>query len=154
MARELRVVPVTIKAAAKWVVATHRHLKRFNGGRFAVGVADATGALRGVGVVGNGPQVWEGTGRMIITRVATDGFPNACSMLYGALCRAGKNLGYIEAWTYTMPSEGETGASLKAAGFTDMGLTKGGEHDRPNIGRRRAKAENANPKRRWVRRLQ
>jgi hypothetical protein len=70
-------------------------------------------------------------------------------MLYGALCRAGKALGYSEAWTYTLPHE--DGRSLHAAGFLDMGLTSGGEHDRPS--RHRAPAVCSLPKRRWARPL-
>lgn len=84
---------------------------------------------------------------MVITRVATDGVPQGCSMLYGALCRAAKALGYREAWTYTLPEE--PGISLRAAGFEDMGLTKGGEHDRPS--RRRKPAARPDRKRRWRR---
>lgn len=98
-------------------------------------------------MAGNGPAAWEGTGRLIIVRVATDGAANACSQLYGALCRAGKALGYREAWTYTLP--GEPGTSLRAAGFIDKGMTRGGEHDRPS--RRRKPALHPEPKRRWVR---
>lgn len=86
---------------------------------------------------------------MVITRVATDGTPNACSAIYGALCRAGRALGYTEAWTYTLPEE--PGTSLRAAGFTDMGLTAGGEHNRP--ARPRKAAVRPEPKRRWLRRL-
>jgi hypothetical protein len=54
-------------------------------------------------------------GLLEVTRVTTDGTPNACSMLYGAICRAAKALGYTSVITYTQ--EGETGASLRAAGF-------------------------------------
>ncbi len=128
---------------------THRHLPRIEGGLFAVGVVDDTGSLHGVAVAGNAARVWNGTARLVITRVGTDGVRNGCSVLYGALCRAGKALGYREAWTYTLPSE--PGTSLKAAGFKDMGLGKGGEHDREN--RPRNKAVSAEPKRRWMRRL-
>lgn len=56
-------------------------------------------------------------------------------------------LGYREVWTYTLPWEG--GRSLRAAGFKDMGLSAGGEHDRPS--RRRAPAKHPEPKRRWLR---
>lgn len=143
----LRVWPCTIKAAKKWVAEHHRHLPEFNGARFAVSVVDATGAMVGVAVASNGPQVWEKTGRLNIGRVATDGSPNACSMLYGAMCRAGKALGYVEAWTYTLPEE--PGVSLRAAGFVDMGLTAGGEHDRER--RARKAAVRSDPKRRWRR---
>jgi len=47
--------------------------------------------------------------------VATDGTPNACSMLYAACWRAAKALGYRRLVTYTQ--DGETGASLRAAGW-------------------------------------
>ncbi len=142
----ITVVPCTVKRAKAEVLRLHRHLKVVGWGRFAVAVA-VNGAVVGVGLVGNGPQVWEGSSKMVITRVATDGTPNACSKIYGALCRAGRELGYTEAWTYTLPEE--PGTSLRAAGFKDMGLTAGGEHDRK--GRPRAKAVRAEPKRRWLR---
>jgi hypothetical protein len=144
----LRVVPCTAKQAQAWVAKLHRHLPRVGMSRFAAAVADETG-WRGVGIVGNGPRVWEGTRRAVITRIATDGAPNACSMLYGALCRAARALGYVEVWTYTLPEE--PGTSLRAAGFVEMGTTDGGEHDRPS--RRRAPAVRPEPKRRWMRKL-
>jgi hypothetical protein len=144
----VKVVPCTIKAALRWVALTHRHLPNLNGGLFAAAIADDSG-IHGVAVAGNGPRVWQGTGKMVITRVATDGSGNGCSMLYGAICRAGKALGYTEAWTYTLPEE--PGTSLRAAGFTDMGLTDGGEWSRPS--RARGKAVRPEPKRRWRRLL-
>lgn len=144
---KLHLVPCTVKAAKAYIAEHHRHLKVVGWGRFAAAVADEGGAWHGVGLVGNGPRVWEGSTRLSITRIATDGTPNACSMLYGALCRAGKALGYTEAWTWTLPEE--PGASLRASGFTDMGQTDGGEHDRPS--RRRAPAVRPEPKRRWRR---
>lgn len=144
---DLFVSPTTIKAAKAWVKELHRHLKVVGWGRFAVAITDRAGDVRGVGIVGNGPQVWEGTTKMVITRVATDGVANGCSMIYGALCRAGKALGYTEAWTYTLPEE--PGTSLKAAGFKDMGLTDGGEWTRPSRARRTA--VRPEQKRRWLR---
>lgn len=138
--------PFTIKAARAWVREVHRHLKIVNGGRFAV-AAEHDGKVVGVGIVGNGPRVWEGTTKMVITRVATDGTRNACSLIYGALCRAGRALGYTEAWTYTLPEE--SGTSLRASGFEDMGITEGGEHHRES--RPRKPAVRPEPKRRWRR---
>ncbi len=140
------IVPITVKKATAYVRELHRHLPRVQGGLFAAALADASG-IRGVAIAGNPARVWQGTGRFVITRVATDGCGNGCSMLYGALCRAGKALGYSEAWTYTLPDE--PGTSLRAAGFEDMGLTKGGEHDRPS--RHREKAVHPERKRRWRR---
>jgi hypothetical protein len=70
-------------------------------------------------------------------------------MLYGAMCRAAKALGYREVWTYTLPEE--LGTSLRAAGFVDKGLTAGGEWNRPS--RARAPAKRPETKRRWLRKL-
>ena len=50
-----------------------------------------------------------------INRVCTNGFPNACSMLYGASCRVARAMGYKKVVTYTLCSE--NGASLKASNF-------------------------------------
>lgn len=59
-----------------------------------------------------------------------DGTKQACSMLYGAMCRAARALGYTEVWTYTLPEE--PGTSLRAAGFVFVGMTDGGSHSRPS----------------------
>lgn len=142
---------ITVKDATRWCVTVHRHLRReLAGARFAVSVVNSKGERCGVAIVTSGPRIWEGTGRCNIARVGTDGTKNACSMLYAAICRAALALGYYEAWTYTLPSE--PGTSLRAAGFEDMGMTRGGEHDRPNLSnRRRPRAEQPIPKRRWRR---
>lgn len=142
----LKVEPITIKAAMRKVAEWHRHLPRVQGGLFAAAVS-VDGEIRGVAIAANPPRVWQGTGRFVIARVATDETRNACSMLYGAICGAAQRLGYREAWTYTLPNE--PGTSLLAAGFEDKGLTTGGEHDRPS--RRRAPAVRPEPKRRWCR---
>lgn len=145
----MRIAPCTVKAARKFVRAWHRHFPDVQGGLFAACCVDAAGAVVGAAIAGNPSRTWQGTGRIVISRVATDGAENACSALYGALCRAAKALGYCEAWTYTLPHE--PGTSLRAAGFRDMGLTDGGEWDRPS--RTRSKARSAEKKRRWLRTL-
>lgn len=129
----------------KYVADNHRHLKKVTGGRFAVAVTEA-GEVVGVGIAGSPWQEWEGTGRIVITRVATNGARNACSMIYRSLTRAAKALAYSEVWTYTLTEE--SGASLRGAGFTFAGMTDGGEHDRP--ARRRRPAVRPEPKKRWV----
>lgn len=157
-----RIAPCSIKAALKKVEECHRHLPDLQGGLFAAQVIGPSGECAGVAVFGNPSRVWQNTGRGVITRCAaqedlpkvkdSDGEEHsapACTMLYGALCRAAKALGYREAWTYTLPHE--SGKTLKAAGFIDMGWTDGGEHDRQS--RRRKPAVNPAPKRRWLRQL-
>lgn len=141
--------PITVTAARAWIKTWHRHLPELRGGLFAVQVQGSDGQCLGVGVVGNPARVWQGKCKAVITRVATPGTENACSMIYGALARAAKALGYLEIWTYTLPEE--SGASLRAAGFMDMGLTDGGEWNRPS--RRRNAAVRPEPKRRWLRKL-
>lgn len=145
----LAIVPCSVKQAKRWVKEWHRHLPDLQGGLFAAGIA-IDGVVKGVVVAGNPPRLWQGTGRVVISRVAVDvDVRNGCSKLYGAICRAAQALGYSEAWTFTLPEE--PGTSLVAAGFSDEGLTKGGEWDRPS--RRRLAAKRAEPKRRWLRRL-
>lgn len=145
----MRVAPCTVSAAALQVKLWHRHLPVVVGGLFAAKVVDDDGVCVGVAIAGNPSRAWQGSGRIVIDRVATTGSPNACSMLYGALCRAAKALGYDEAWTYTLPEE--PGVSLRAAGFVEMGSTRGEEWNRPS--RPRSPAKNTEPKRRWMRRL-
>jgi hypothetical protein len=116
---------------------------------FAAQCVDLNGDCVGVAIAGNPSRVWQGQAKLVIQRVATQGYENACSALYGSLCRAAKALGYREVWTYTLPDE--PGTSLRAAGFMDMGLTDGGEWTRPS--RARAPARHPEPKRRWLRKL-
>ena len=113
----LRLVPVTLTDAKRFVNEQHRHNEAPVGWSFGVGVARGV-ELVGVAMAGR-PAArklqQQDAGLLEITRVTTDGTRNACSMLYGAICRAAKNLGYTSVITYTQ--EGETGASLRAAGF-------------------------------------
>lgn len=81
-----------------------------------------------------------------VLRVAVrEGYPNACSMLYGAAWRAARALGCETMDTHTHLDE--PGTSLRAAGWIDGGLTSGGEHHRAN--RPRKAAVDPHPKRRW-----
>lgn len=143
----IQIAPCTVKKAIAQVKAWHRHLPELQGGLFAAQCVDAGGVCVGVAVAGNPPREWQGQAKLVITRVATTGYENACSALYGALCRAAKALGYREVWTYTLPEE--PGTSLRAAGFIDKGLTRGGEWNTPS--RRRKPAARPDRKRRWMR---
>ena len=156
-----QLAPISGKAARKWIAETHRHLPKLQGAMFAAAVY-LDGRLVGAATAGHGARVWNGTGRIVITRCAAlpdlpgvgvnpkTGEPHAapvCTMLYGALCRASHALGYREVWTYTLPWE--SGASLLAAGFEDMGLSREEEWDRPS--RARGAAVCPQSKRRWRR---
>lgn len=58
-----------------------------------------------------------------VTRCATDGAPNAPSMLYASAWRAARAMGYRRLGTYTLRSE--AGASLRAAGWRVVGEVAG-----------------------------
>ncbi len=112
----LRIVPVTFKDACGFVTMWHRHLQPPVGHKFSMGVADENDILRGVAMVGRpiGRHYDNGT-TLEVNRTATDGTRNANSMLYGAAARAAFALGYTRLITYTQ--EGESGASLRGAGW-------------------------------------
>ena len=59
-----------------------------------------------------------------VTRLATDGTRNACSILYAAAWRAWRAMGGRRLVTYTLPEEG--GASLRGAGWVCLGTRGGG----------------------------
>ncbi|MFB8120565.1 XF1762 family protein [Streptomyces sp. NPDC055962] len=100
-----------------FVAAWHRHHKPPAGSIFNVGAADQTGVLRAVAMVGRPVARHLDDGQTLeVTRTATDGVRNANSLLYGAAWRAAKALGYTRLITYTQ--ESESGASLRAAGWT------------------------------------
>jgi len=113
---ELR--PVTLREAARFVAAHHRHTaKPPRGWRFGVGVTGRSGDLVGVAIASRPTARELDDGRTIeVVRCCTDGTPNACTRLYGAIHRAAKALGYTSAVTYTLAAE--QGASLRAAGYT------------------------------------
>lgn len=112
----LRVVPVTFAEACDFVGAWHRHHRPPIGHKFSIGVAEDQ-TLVGVAMVGRPVARHYDDGLTLeVNRTATDGSRNANSMLYGAAWRAAKALGYGRLITYTQ--EGESGSSLRAAGWS------------------------------------
>jgi hypothetical protein len=112
----LHLVPVTFADACGFTAMWHRHHAPPQGMKFTVGAADDAGVLVGVAIAGRPVARHLDDGATLeVTRVTTDGAPNACSMLYAACWRAAKALGYRRLVTYTQA--GEPGASLRAAGW-------------------------------------
>jgi hypothetical protein len=112
---DLRIVPVRFRDACGFVAEHHRHHKPPVGMKFCLGVA-AGEKLVGVAIVGRPVARHHDNGQTLeVNRTATDGTQNVNSMLYGAAWRAAKALGYTR--LITMNQEGETGASLRAAGW-------------------------------------
>jgi hypothetical protein len=111
----LRIVPVTFRQAVVFIAEHHRHHRPPRGMKFAVGVSDGRG-LVGVATVGRPVARHLDDGSTLeVTRTCTCQVPNANSMLYGAMWRAARALGYTRMLTYTQ--EGESGSSLRAAGL-------------------------------------
>lgn len=155
----LIIVPLTCKDANRKVGAWHRHNRPTTGGLFACGVA-LDGELVGVGIAGRPIARKLDDGKTVeITRVATMGEKNACSKLYGALCRAAMALGYSKAITYTLAEE--PGCSLRAAGFEkDAEIPARAAYSTPGSKRQRVQVDlfgqetrPPGPKIRWVREL-
>ena len=116
----LTVVPVPLDEANAFVAQHHRHHRPTVGHKFSMGVADDSGTIRGVAIIGRpiGRYLDDGL-TLEVNRVATDGCANACSALYGAARRATFALGYRRLITYTLVSE--PGTSLRAAGWKCLG---------------------------------
>lgn len=107
--------PISLRDANRFVIAHHRHCEDTRGWLFGTSLW-ADDELRSVGIAGRplGRGLQDGT-TVEILRVCTLGDPNACSRIYGALCRAAQALGYRTAITYTLATE--PGISPAAAGF-------------------------------------
>lgn len=114
----LRLLPLLDIAEADAVVEhLHRHLPPLDRPqKFALGVADSTGGVRGVAIVGTpAARPLDDGFTFEFRRVATDGSKNACSLLYAAGLRVLAAAGARRALTYTLAFE--PGTSLRAAGF-------------------------------------
>jgi hypothetical protein len=114
----LRIVHVDRDDAKAFTRMWHRHHAHVlpASHRFSQGVANDDDVLIGVAITGRPSGRGNEDGVTLeVTRCTTDGTENACSILYGAAAQAARALGWGRLITYTQ--EGESGASLKAAGF-------------------------------------
>ncbi|ONI50015.1 MULTISPECIES: XF1762 family protein [unclassified Streptomyces] len=112
----LNLVPVRSREAREFVRAWHRHHPPPAGQIFAVGAADDQGTLRAVAIAGRPvARHFDDGATLEVPRTACDGVRNANSLLYSACWRAARALGYRRLITYTQ--EGESGASLRGAGW-------------------------------------
>lgn len=145
----MKAVPLTQRQAAEFVEALHRHHKPARGDVFRI-CTEADGRLVGVIQCGRPSARLLQDGKTLeAVRLCTDGTENACSFLYAKAARVAKELGYTRIYTYIL--ESESGASLKAAGWTFDGMTKGGSWDTPS--RRREDKAPTCRKQRWVKLL-
>lgn len=125
----LTVVPIELSEANAFVARHHRHHKPVPGAKFCIGVSDEQNDIHGVAIVGRPTARLSDNGWTLeVTRLATDGAKNACSMLYAAAWRATRAMGYRRLITYTLNTE--PGTSLRAAGWKCLGEAGGGSWNR------------------------
>lgn len=130
-------MPVDWRTASAFCAMWHRHHAPPRGAKFWVGAADSDGVLRAVAIAGRPVARMYDNGQTVeVTRVASDGARNACSMLYAACRQAAFALGWTRVITYTHTRyegpvcdgpcphlsctyirQGESGSSLRAAGY-------------------------------------
>jgi hypothetical protein len=146
----LTVRPLTLHAANARIKAWHRHHTLVRGCHFCLGAYDEAGTLRGVAAIGRPTARGLQDGLTAeVTRLATDGCPNACSKLYQAAWRACREMGYGRLVSYILESEpGTSLRALKEAGWRLVAeRTRGGSWDTPS--RRRIDKHPTEPKQRW-----
>lgn len=146
----MKIVPLELKELNELVSKFHRHHKPVQGHRFSIGV-EKDGKIVGGASIGrpvarmtNAKEVLE------VTRLVTDGTKNACSALYSAAARIGRELGYKRIQTFILDTE--LGTSLKASGWEFEQNSGGGDWtsiSKPN----RRQDQPQQPKQRWGRSL-
>lgn len=163
----LQTFEASLGQANLFVAEHHRHHEPTQGHLFSVGLRDDRMVL-GYAIVGRpvARRLDDGCTAEVL-RVATLGTRNACSKLYGAIrrrlrqhnaaVRAGLESAIESRWlasrsirrivTYTL-ADVETGASLRAAGFTSDHLSPGGDWGR--TARPRCTRHPTGRKLRWV----
>ncbi len=119
----MKIIPITLKAANKYVAENHRHHKPVTGCKFCIGCQDGE-QLVGIAICGRPVSRYLDNGKTLeINRLCTNGKRNACSKLYGACVRIARDMGYEKVITYIL--ESENGASLKASNFICEGKAGG-----------------------------
>lgn len=120
----LSIVPIFQDEAFSFIDQFHRHHKKPVGSVFQIACSDGD-KIVGVAIVGrpNGRHQQNGF-TLEVTRLCTDGTPNACSKLYSACWRVAKEMGYTKLITYILNSE--PGISLHASGWRLVGERGGG----------------------------
>lgn len=125
---------ITLREAQEFVDRHHRHHRRPVGHKLSIGVrVKGTDVLVGVAIVSRpvARLFDDGGDTLEVSRTCTDGTRNANSALYGAVWRVCRELGARRVITYTQ--DGETGASLRAAGFRPVARRR--PHSRDGIDR-------------------
>lgn len=121
----MKVVPITLAEANKFVENFHRHNKPVIGAKFAIGASDGINLI-GVAIVGRPiARAMDNGLTAEVTRccVIESAPKGACSFLYSKCWRIWQTMGGEKLITYTLQSE--SGASLRGAGWKIIGQTQG-----------------------------
>jgi hypothetical protein len=111
----LEIRPITLRAACAYIAEHHRHNKPPRGHKFSIAIYSGE-TLVGVATAGRPvARAFDDGFTLEVNRSCTDGTRNANSMLYGAVWRAAKAMGYRRCLTYTQHDE--SGCSLRAVGW-------------------------------------
>lgn len=146
---ELRIAPITLREANAFVETVHRHHGPTRGHKLSLAVVSGIGQTHGVAILGRPvSRHLDAQGYIEVLRVATDGTPNACSMLYGAARRVAREMGYPAEKIITYTLADEPGTSLRAAGWHPSVTVRGESWDRP--ARERTDRHPTTPKVRWA----
>ncbi len=121
----MELVPITQAEAKEFVTRLHRHNRAPVGSVCQVGV-QVGDELVGVAIAGRPvARMLQDGYTLEVIRTCTDGTPNANSMLYGAIARAAKALGYRRLITYTSGfvrnGEDASNGTQNASGFVRNG---------------------------------
>lgn len=112
----MKIIPITFKDSCLFVKENHRHNKPPQGHKFSIGLIDDDKNLIGVGMAGRPiARAFDNGFTLEVIRTCTLGDSNANSMIYGAIWKIAKAMGYTRCITYTQHDE--SGSSLKGAGW-------------------------------------
>jgi hypothetical protein len=127
---KLSITPIFQDEAFAFIEQHHRHHKKPVGSVFQLAVSIGEKVV-GVAVVGRpvSRRLQDGY-TLEVTRLCTDGTPNACSKLYSACWRTAREMGYRKLITYILNTE--TGTSLTASGWKLIGERGGGSWSVPS----------------------
>lgn len=127
--KTLHLQPITYAEACQFIAEHHRHHLPPQGWKFGVAINDGSKVV-GVLTVGRPVSRHLDDGYTLeVTRCCVvDNVKNGCSKLYAAAWRAAKALVTKCLITYTLINE--QGTSLRAAGYKQLYITKGGSWNR------------------------
>jgi hypothetical protein len=143
---KLKAREVHFRDAARLVNSLHRHHSSPVGHLFSGAVFD--GQIMCAAVIAGRPvsRVLDDEQTIELTRVVTDGTRNAASKVMGWAIAEARKRGYSRIITYTL--ESESGASLRAVGFTPTAISRGGSWNTPSR-KRQPDRHPTGPKLRW-----